>query len=235
MAQSKGTWVLWALGAFAAFKAFSSKTSSEVPTSAGDFNLLDTLSVGASDILATITGSKEPDFVEKMAPIAAQIKATYGIDPLITVSQAALESGWGLSGLTQKANNLFGFTGDTWAKEGKSVIYMHTHEYSPHLPDKIQYFNTPGDIVSKSPAADGVGSDLMVDRPFRAYPTWYDSVADWAALIRTPRYAAAYADAQQGDLTAFANDVAAAGYATEPDYASQMIAVGDDVSAIQSA
>lgn len=216
------------VGAGLILKTLSDKSN---PSQDDGISLLESLSIGASNIVATVTGSKIPDFVNKMKPIAEQIKGTYGIAPIVTITQSALESGWGLSGLTKKANNLFGFTGDSWAKEGKSVIYMPTHEHSPFPPDKIQYFTKPGDIISKEPAAGG-GSDLLVNRPFRSYPTWYDSVADWANLMKASRYTKALAAAKAGDVNAFAREVAAAGYATEPDYAQQLVSVSHSVASV---
>lgn len=230
-----GKIALGLVGGFAVLKFLNENaTQGETATSQGDLSFLDQISAGASDIMSTLTGQKKPDFITKMTPIAAQIQATFGIDPLITTTQSALESNWGLSGLTAKANNLFGFTGDDWAKQGKSVIYMHTHEFSPADPDKIQYWSTPGDIISKEPAAGG-GTDLLVNRPFRAYPTWYDSVADWAHLMGTARYADALKYAKAGDLPNFAQAVHVAGYATEPDYATELVSVGTDIQNIQSA
>lgn len=222
----------WILAGGVALKVLTDKSAQN--DGEESLNTLDSLAAGAENLVKTITGTKEPDFITKMAPIAAQIRLVHGIDPLITISQAALESGWGLSGLTKKANNLFGFTGDSWAAQGKSVIYMETSEYSPLPPEKLAYWSKPGDIVSKKPSSRG-GTDLRVKRPFRSYPTWYDSVADWAQLMKNSRYAAAYKAAQSGDIDGFAVQVQKAGYATDPDYAGELIAVGHRVSDVQNA
>lgn len=217
-------WVVGIMGVGILFKkASTTQTGQDVTSSAGNL---------VASTVGELLGTTQKNFVDKMQPITAQIQALYGIDPLITITQAALESGWGTSGLTVKANNLYGFTGDSWAKEGKAVINLPTHEYSSYAPDQIQFFNTPGDIISKTANANG-GTDLMVNRPFRSYPTWYDSVSDWAQLIsEASRYAQAYADAKNGDLQSFAADVAAAGYATEPDYAAQLVSVGTKIQGI---
>lgn len=219
-----------------------------------DTGLISSISSGVTNLVGTLTGNKQQDFVTQMTPIAAQVQAATGIDPLITMTQAALESGWGASGLTKKANNLYGFTGDaslgSWlAQKGmpqntsmKTIlaqdtsaapfILMKTHESAP---GHSQYFSRPDDIVSQTQKADG-SYDLMVWRPFRRYDSWLASVLDWAHLISTAgRYTQAYADARAGNGEAFANAVAAAGYATEPDYAAQLVAVANKISGIQSA
>ncbi len=210
----------------------SSGSTSGANSSGGLFS---TLTQGLTNMVSSFTGKTAADFVAAMTPIASQIQAAYGIDPLITMTQSALESRWGRSGLTQQANNLFGMTAGSWLSKGLPVIDMPTHEYSSKQPDQISYFETPGDLISKALRQDG-GSDLMVHRYFRKYPTWYDSAADWAKLLSTLSvYSTAYADAQAGDLASFSNDIAAAGYATEPDYAVQLVAAGTEIQGIQSA
>lgn len=232
MPKSKWVPLLWVLGgAVVLKKVHEAQNPIYGPSIPTDVSLLDEIASGVTNVISTITGTKKPNFVEKMMPIALQIQERYKIDPLITISQAAHESNWGLSGLTQEANNLFGFTGDTWAQQGKSVIWKPTNEWSPKSPEQIDYWSVPGDIIKKTARPSG-GTDIVVKRPFRAYPTWYDSVSDWANLMGAQRYANALRDAKDGNLTAFANDVHEAGYATDPDYPVKLVAVGDDVAAL---
>ena len=148
------------------------------------------------------------DFKLKMLPIARDEQSRSGIHPDVTITQAAHESGWGQSGLTLKANNLFGFTGEAWEAAGKPVIKLPTKEYVK-------------------------GKWITVNRPFRAYSSWAESVRDWGHLISTkPRYQDAYALAKQGDVKAFAVAVQKAGYATDPAYANSLAAVFDRVKSI---
>lgn len=72
----------------------------------------------------------------------------------LTIAQAALESGWGNSGLTVKANNLFGIKGSGPA----GSIAVRTTEYLN-------------------------GKPVQVTAAFRAYNDWGESVADHSALI----------------------------------------------------
>lgn len=137
-------------------------------------------------------------FIEKMWPIADEEFIRSGIYPHITIVQSAHESGWGLSGLTMKANNLFGFTGESWEKEGKPVIRLPTKEY-----------------INKE--------WVTVQRPFRAYASWADSIQDWSALMHKQRYAMALESALRGEMAFFSKWVAEAGYATDPRYGDKLM------------
>jgi hypothetical protein len=238
----------------AIFLEYILKKASSPSAGGFDSNIFGSFSSGITNFVGTLTGNKQKDFVIKMTPIADQIHAATGIDPLITMTQAALESGWGSSGLTRKANNLYGFTGDTallsWLVQkgmpqntpmdtilnmdtsAAPFILMKTHESATQ---HSQYFTRPGDIVSQDQAADRT-YDLLVWRPFRRYDSWLASVQDWAHLISTAlRYDQAYADARAGDSDAYFQDVASAGYATEPDYATQLASVAGQIQGIQTA
>lgn len=148
------------------------------------------------------------DFKQKMMPIALDEQRRSGIDPNVTITQAAHESNWGRSGLTVKANNLFGFTGESWEKAGKPVLKLPTTEYIK-------------------------GVKTTVNRPFRSYSSWAESVRDWGTLISGKNiYRTAYAFAKQGNVPEFADAVAKAGYATDPAYASSLQSVYQVVKSI---
>ncbi len=158
-------------------------------------------------------------FVSDMIHVAADEEGRSGIKSLITISQAAHESGWGGSKLTEKANNLFGFTGEGWEQEGKPVVRMPTDEWIEGSLNNTTGLTVPGRWVT-------------VQRPFRAYSSWAESVRDWSNLMHANRYAAAFARARDGDLPGFAREVHAAGYATDPHYASALTAVGVTVQQV---
>jgi flagellum-specific peptidoglycan hydrolase FlgJ len=227
----------------------SAPASSSDSSSSGPLDFLSTVTSGITDTIGMATGSLQSNFVATMTPIAQAIQAQWGIDPLITITQAALESAWGASGLTKKANNLYGYTGDaalnTWLSShglasntpmdqiqamdlsAAPFIILQTHEEVS--ADPITFFVRPNDVVSQS------GTDAIILRPFRRYDSWASSVNDWVQLLRNKRYAAAWQDALAGDLQSFANDIYAGGYATESDYPTQIVSVGDEVSGIQTA
>jgi hypothetical protein len=63
-------------------------------------------------------GGGDADFVEKFAPIAAQVSQATGLPADYVTAQAALETGYGRSPAAQK-NNFFGLTGD----DGKPLAF----------------------------------------------------------------------------------------------------------------
>ena len=135
-------------------------------------------------------------FIAAIAPAARQSMAQTNIPASFVVAEAALESGWGASQLTQQAMNLFGvkadpsWTGPTYAIPTRE--YLH-------------------------------GAWTMVNALFRKYSDWLGSISDHAAfLMSNPRYAAAFACT---DGISFAKAVAAAGYATDPLYAQKLAAI----------
>lgn len=67
------------------------------------------------------------------------------------------------------------------------------------------------------------GQNVIIDAKFRAYPDYLASIQDHAQfLITNPRYADAF---KTTDPVAFTKAVAAAGYATDPNYANTIISV----------
>lgn len=100
-------------------------------------------------------------FVEKIAPFVMLESTLSHILPSVTLAQAIIESNKGNSGLTKKANNLFGIKG---SYRGQSITLM-TKEY--------------------------VGGHYMdVPAKFRKYPDWWESIADHSyLLVSAKRYA----------------------------------------------
>ena len=138
------------------------------------------------------------DFIEKVGTLAAADYPKSGVLPSLTVAQAILESGWGKSGLTAKANALFGIkAGKSW--KGKRVN-SKTFEY---------YDGERVDIVDC----------------FRAYDSWAESVADHGAFLAgLSRYKAVIGER---DYQKACRAIQAAGYATAPDYADILISLID--------
>lgn len=102
----------------------------------------------------------DKQFFEKIKDIVIEDMKTSGILASLTASQAFIESGHGDSGLTNKANNLFGMKG---TYNGQSVT-MKTKEYVN-------------------------GKYIVVDAAFRKYPSWKESIADHSSLFnRLDRY-----------------------------------------------
>lgn len=136
------------------------------------------------------------DFIAAVSPAACASATQTNIPASFVVADAALESGWGDSELTQQAMNLFGVKADpSWI--GPTFA----------IPTR-EYLN---------------GSWTMVNAMFRKYSDWLGSISDHAAfLMNNPRYAPAFA---WTDGISFAQAVAAAGYATDPQYAQKLASI----------
>ncbi|WP_414446869.1 glycoside hydrolase family 73 protein [Burkholderia sp. 22PA0099] len=136
------------------------------------------------------------DFVKAIGPAARELAAATKIPASFTVAQAALESGWATSDLAQKYFNLFGVKADgSWKG---AVVWLPTKEY-----------------VS--------GKPVTIQARWRVYPDWLSSIRDRAQfLLVNKRYAGAFSSANGPD---FARAVAAAGYATDPDYAKKIVSI----------
>ncbi len=56
------------------------------------------------------TGDKRADYVKAYYGIAEKVGKAFGINPIVILAQAALESGWGTSPLARLYHNFFGVT-----------------------------------------------------------------------------------------------------------------------------
>jgi len=135
------------------------------------------------------------DFIASIAPAARASMAKTGIPASFTIAQAALESGWGSSKTAVNARNLFNIKADaSW----RGATYQMPSE----------------EVVA--------GKVVVQPAKWRSYPHWQACIDDRAAFLRAnPRYARCFM-AKSGEAWALA--VAAAGYATDPNYAAKVIA-----------
>lgn len=140
----------------------------------------------------------EGEFIAKIAPFAVEDMRRSKVAASLTISQAALESGWGNSGLTIKANNLFGIKGSGPA----GSLTVQTTEYVN-------------------------GRAIKVDAAFRAYNNWGESVADHSALIvnGVSWNRSLYSKAVGVNGKIAAQEIEDAGYATDPNYATKLIRI----------
>ena len=136
------------------------------------------------------------DFIPVIAPAAQSSQVATNIPSSFVIAEAALESGWGSSGLYTQANNIFGVKADaSWHGD---VVFMPTHE-----------------VVN--------GATVIVPAQWRKYPDMLSCISDHAQfLLNNERYAAAF---QTNNVTDFTNAIAAAGYATDPAYASKILEI----------
>lgn len=137
------------------------------------------------------------EFIAAIAPAAQKTKIVSKIPASFTIAQAALESTWGRSQLAQAACNLFGVKAD--ASWGGATLSLPTTEYVKGQPVTVQAL-------------------------WRKYPDWHACTDDHAKFLTTnKRYLPAFSHA--ADSEAFAQAIQLAGYATDPNYASKLIAV----------
>lgn len=141
---------------------------------------------------------KPADFIAAIAPAAQACQRASGIPASFTIAQAALESSWGGSQLARSGFNLFGVKADeSWHG---AITMMDTKEFEH-------------------------GKPVMVPAKWRCYRTWGECLADRAEFFRKNHHYAACFKETTGH--GWARAVAAAGYATDPDYAEKLIAVID--------
>jgi peptidoglycan hydrolase-like protein with peptidoglycan-binding domain len=145
-------------------------------------------------------------FIAAYGPKAKASEAKNGVPALVTLGQAALESGWGESA---PRFNFFGIKAKETDPEDTRQL-LRTKEVFPRPDIKIPR------IVSITPRPDGRYT-YVVDAWFRAYAdpaTAFNAHGEF--LVRNKRYAKAFTVAH--DPYAFAAEVARAGYATDPSY-----------------
>lgn len=142
------------------------------------------------------------EFIERVGALAVADMKKSGVLASMTIAQAILESGWGKSGLTVKANALFGIkAGKSW---GGKVYSAQTQE-----------------------CFDGV-TFTTITALFRAYESWAESVADHSAMLTgAARYKAVIGER---DYKTACRAIHAAGYATDPQYADKLIQIIESYS-----
>ena len=140
-------------------------------------------------------------FVESMLPHARALEAQTGIPAHISMTQAALETGWG-DKLPRNAdgtssNNYFGIkAGDNWSgKKARSLTNEEINGRMVRMPDD-----------------------------FRSYDSPSQSLSDWAELLDKPMYAKARQAALSGDAAGYGFQVHKAGYATDSAYPTKFAA-----------
>lgn len=112
------------------------------------------------------------------------------------IAEAALESGWGKSDLVAKAMNIWGVKADaSWHGD---ILTMNTREFID-------------------------GEWVMVPAKWRKYASWQECLDDHAKFLLTnPRYKSCF---DHTDGIGFAQAVAKAGYATDPQYAQKLTSI----------
>jgi flagellar protein FlgJ len=147
------------------------------------------------------------DFVKAAWPYAQHAASVLGLDPKILLAQAALETGWGqyvtkdVDG--SSSNNLFNIKAN--GSSENDAVRVATTEY----------------------IAD---TAIKVNASFKKYPSIENSFNDYITLIKNnDRYEDALANTANPER--YVDELYRAGYATDPKYASKILAIyhGDDL------
>ena len=150
--------------------------------------------------------SQAREFVEALAPQAQAASRESGIPARFLLGHAALETGWGQREIRgadgSQSFNLFGIkAGAGW--QGATVDAVTTEYTHGVAQKKVQ--------------------------TFRAYESYSEAFQDYAKLLSsTPRYAQALTNTQ--DARAYARELQAAGYASDPRFAIKLAGVIDGPS-----
>lgn len=156
---------------------------------------------------------KVAEFVNAYLEDAKRSAANTGVPALLSLAQSALESGWSSA---KPGNAMFGIKATSgWT--GKKQLLVTREVFA----DANQGGRFP-EVISITPRADGK-FDYKVKDWFRAYDSPSQSFDDHGTTLRgNARYARCF---ETSDPREFARRIAAAGYATDPNYANALIAV----------
>lgn len=141
------------------------------------------------------------EFIDKYLPYFKSASQELGVDPLVLVSQSALETGWGKKVIANErgdsSNNLFNIKAHSdWGGEKVDVTSLE-FENGQFSPQKSS---------------------------FRQYESISESVKDYVDFIKgNPRYEQALNHA--GTAKKYVEEIAKAGYATDPQYTDKVISV----------
>lgn len=149
------------------------------------------------------------EFIEKYSAFARASMQLTGVPASVSLAQGALETGWGKAAI---GNNLFGIKcGMGWTGKHQLVITTEYHNDATHKYPQI---------LKLQQVAVGRWKYTVKDY-FRDYDSPEESFTDHGKfLTENKRYAKAFEVKHDGNL--FAEAIAAAGYATAPDYAMQL-------------
>jgi flagellum-specific peptidoglycan hydrolase FlgJ len=148
------------------------------------------------------------DFVAHYYKDAVDSENQTGISALFTLAQAAYESGWGEKAV---GNNFFGIKKGSW-DESKCQLIVTT-EYS-----KVNTLKFPV-IIRIEPST--IGCKYIIKDWFRKYDTPAQCFSDHGNFfLQNKRYADALK--VRSDASLFADAIAKAGYATDPNYSKTL-------------
>lgn len=146
------------------------------------------------------------EFVNTYYGFAKKVQDKTGISAVFILAQSALESGWNEKAI---GNMMFGVKASLKIPESKRQL-ITTTEYLKSANAKFPV------VISITKQSNGLYKYKVKDW-FRKYDTPEESFLDHAKFfLENPRYAKALT--VKSDPNKFAEEVAKAGYATDPNY-----------------
>ncbi|MBS7577258.1 MULTISPECIES: glucosaminidase domain-containing protein [unclassified Enterococcus] len=159
---------------------------------------------GAEKVDLVDANQTQKDWYQSIESIAVSVANNNNLYPSVMLSQAIAESAWGQSELAKNANNYFGIKADdSWVAAGKPYYSKNTQEYVN-------------------------GQYITVEAKFRKYATPQEGLQGYADKLNTTmngsqlRYRNVYRDQALSYQQACQN-LQSDGYATAPDYATNLI------------
>lgn len=148
-------------------------------------------------------------FIEGLLPFADKASDDLGVDPLMLVAQAALETGW-----------------------GKHLIKHSNGSSSFNLFNIKAAAGWEGKTVAKDVVEFRGGIPMQQPSTFRAYDSFEDSFNDYINFVKeNPRYSDALEQSHSPE--GYIKELHKAGYATDPEYSKKVTSVFKRMSAIQ--
>lgn len=218
MAEKNNTKLFLFLGAvaFFAFRSKGSAANNETPKN--------------SPAMSSDTKNASIVFILKYWKLAQESQAVTGVPWIVTLAQAGLESAWGKSAY---GNNFFGIkAGSKWTgatQELKTWECGNTgNPATDGIRDRVIQIFAPGEAGGNKNCNK---YSYRVYGKFRAYGSPKDGFIDHGRFLQSnPRYAKAMQ--HTNDFRLFINEMAAAGYATAPNYAATLNKVCDNIQTI---
>lgn len=157
------------------------------------------------------------EFVKTYYPFAKKVEDKNGISAIFILAQSALESGWGEKAV---GNMMFGVKASAKTPENKRQL-ITTTEYlktaNVKFPEVISVVKQPNGFFK-----------YKVKDWFRKYDSPEESFSDHADFFfKNPRYS--FALKVKDNPVKFAEAIAKAGYATDPNYADVLKAMINSV------
>lgn len=156
------------------------------------------------------------EFIKEYLPEAKKVEKETGFHHLTTLTQGALESGWGKKAI---GNNFFGIKWSEGNKQDKQLITTTEILSSPNAKFP--------EVISVVKQTNGKYKYTVKDW-FRKYKTPAEGFEDHISFfLKNPRYSKALL--VKNNPSKFFEEIAKAGYATAPDYADQLKSVMNSV------